>query len=54
MIISHNTQRVAKWQAVLFKGALLIKVITISMLFIFKQYYTGVLIENVVLIEEIR
>ena len=40
-----------KWHAV-FEGELLIKITTISMLFVL--YCTGVLIKNVVLIEEIR
>ena len=45
---------VAKQHEVLFEGTLLIKITTISMLFAFKQYCTGVLIKNVVLIEEIQ
>ena len=49
-----KTSGVAKWHAVLFEGALLIKITTISMLFVFEKYHTGVLIEDAVLIEEIR
>ena len=39
--------------AVLFEVVLLIKITTISMLFVFEYYHARILMENVVLIEEI-
>ena len=47
---------VTKWHAVLFKGALLINITTISMLFVFEysSYHTRVLIKDAILIEEIQ
>ena len=44
---------VTKWHVVLFEGALLIKITTISMLFVFEWYCTEVLIEDAVLIKKI-
>ena len=39
---------------VIFESALLIETTIISMLFVFKWYHTGVLIENTVLNKEIQ
>ena len=43
---------VAKWHVVLFESVLLMKIATISMLFVFKWYHNGVLLESATLFEE--